>query len=47
MMFLQLVWVTLMVPETKGVPLEEMQERLAGKAILPNTAPGLASSKTL
>jgi MFS family permease len=30
MMVLQLVWVKLMVPETKGVPLEELEERLAG-----------------
>ena len=28
MMVLQLVWVTVMVPETKGVPLEQMQLRL-------------------
>jgi MFS transporter, SP family, arabinose:H+ symporter len=28
MMCLQLLWVRLMVPETKNVPLEEMQERL-------------------
>jgi sugar porter (SP) family MFS transporter len=28
MMVLQLAWVALMVPETKGVPLEEMQNRL-------------------
>ena len=28
MMVLQLVWVKLMVPETKGVPLEEIQHRL-------------------
>lgn len=28
MMAVQLVWVTLMVPETKGVPLEEMQKKL-------------------
>ncbi|NQU25496.1 MAG: sugar porter family MFS transporter [Candidatus Nealsonbacteria bacterium] len=28
MMCLQLVWVKLMVPETKGVPLEEMQKEL-------------------
>jgi len=28
MMAIQLVWVALMVPETKGVPLEEMQKRL-------------------
>jgi SP family arabinose:H+ symporter-like MFS transporter len=29
MMVLQLFWVKLMVPETKGVPLEQIQERLA------------------
>ena len=28
MMVLQLVWVKTMVPETKGVPLEQMQKRL-------------------
>jgi MFS family permease len=28
MMVLQLVWVKLMVPETKGVPLEQIQNRL-------------------
>ncbi len=28
MMALQLVWVLTMVPETKGVPLEEIQRRL-------------------
>jgi MFS family permease len=28
MMVLQLVWVKTMVPETKGVPLEQMQQRL-------------------
>ena len=28
MMVLQLLWVKTMVPETKGVPLEEMQKRL-------------------
>ena len=28
MMFLQLVWVKLMVPETKGITLEEMQAKL-------------------
>ncbi len=28
MMVLQLLWVKFMVPETKGVPLEEMQRRL-------------------
>jgi sugar porter (SP) family MFS transporter len=29
MMVLQLVWVIVMVPETKGVPLEQIQKRLA------------------
>ena len=28
MMVLQLLWVKLMVPETRGVPLEQMQKRL-------------------
>jgi MFS family permease len=28
MMVLQLIWVATMVPETKGVPLEQMQKRL-------------------
>jgi hypothetical protein len=28
MMVLHLLWVLFMVPETKGVPLEEMQKRL-------------------
>ena len=28
MMVLQLLWVILMVPETKGVPLEEMEKKL-------------------
>lgn len=28
MMVLQLIWVRTMVPETRGIPLEEMQERL-------------------
>ncbi len=28
MMVLQLLWVKVMVPETKGVPLEEMQKTL-------------------
>ncbi len=32
MMVLQLIWVKLMVPETKGVPLEELERRLTGSA---------------
>ena len=28
MMVLQLVWVAFMVPETKGVPLEDIERRL-------------------
>jgi len=32
MMVLQLAWVTFMVPETKGVPLEQIQQRLTGAA---------------
>jgi sugar porter (SP) family MFS transporter len=32
MMVLQLAWVKLMVPETKGVPLEELERRLTGQA---------------
>lgn len=35
MMVLQLIWVKTMVPETKGVPLEQMQKRLG---IAPETA---------
>lgn len=31
MMILQLIWVVLFVPETKGVSLEEMQRQLGGK----------------
>jgi sugar porter (SP) family MFS transporter len=31
MMVLQLLWVIFMVPETKGVPLEQIQERLTGE----------------
>lgn len=30
MMVLQLIWVKTLVPETKGVPLEDMQRRLSG-----------------
>ena len=32
MMVLELVWVLTMVPETKGVPLEELERRLTGGA---------------
>jgi sugar porter (SP) family MFS transporter len=32
MMVLQLVWVMFMMPETRGVPLEQIQERLTGTA---------------
>ena len=32
MMVLQLIWVKTMVPETKGIPLEEMQKRLGIEA---------------
>jgi hypothetical protein len=28
MMVLELIWIKTMVPETKGVPLEQMQEKL-------------------
>lgn len=41
MMVLQLVWVKWMVPETKGVPLEEMQRRLGIEAE-PRTTAGRA-----
>lgn len=30
MMVLQLIWVIFMVPETKGIPLESLEEKLAG-----------------
>jgi hypothetical protein len=32
MMVLQLIWVKMMVPETKGVPLEELQRQLGVEA---------------
>lgn len=45
MMVLQLIWVKYMVPETKGVPLEEIERRLMGaSAQEPGFAP--ASSTT-
>jgi sugar porter (SP) family MFS transporter len=31
MMIMQLIWVVLFVPETKGIPLEEMQRQFEGK----------------
>ncbi len=44
MMMLQLVWVKLKVPETKGVPLEEIEHRLTGtrtpKAVIAATTAG-------
>jgi sugar porter (SP) family MFS transporter len=36
MMVLQLVWVITMVPETKGVPLEELQRQLIGEETAEN-----------
>ena len=33
MMVLQLIWVKTMVPETKGVPLEEIENRLTGRRV--------------
>jgi len=43
MMMLQLVWVKLMVPETKGVPLEEIEHRLTGTRS-PNAVTAAAAS---
>jgi hypothetical protein len=31
MMILQLIWVCIMVPETKGISLEQMEEKLGKK----------------
>jgi hypothetical protein len=39
MMVLQLIWVKTMVPETKGVPLEEMQRKL-GIELTPEVGAG-------
>lgn len=44
MMVLQLIWVKTMVPETKGVPLEEMQQRLLGEDV-PAGAPAVSQSQ--
>jgi MFS transporter, SP family, arabinose:H+ symporter len=40
MMVLQLAWVSFMVPETKGAPLEQIQQRLTGAA--PRSTPTYA-----
>jgi sugar porter (SP) family MFS transporter len=40
MMTIQLVWVVLMVPETKGVPLEEIQRRLGLTAAIARDSRG-------
>jgi sugar porter (SP) family MFS transporter len=45
MMVLQLIWVSTMVPETKGVPLEQIQERLIGSRAPAPSAAGLATTK--
>ncbi|RYD72701.1 MAG: MFS transporter, partial [Verrucomicrobiaceae bacterium] len=39
MMVLQLIWVKTMVPETKGVPLEEIQKQLGVEDALPVSEP--------
>lgn len=41
MMFLQLVWVRTMVPETKGITLEEMQTKLGIEPDAPINQPGV------
>jgi SP family arabinose:H+ symporter-like MFS transporter len=47
MMMLELIWIKTMVPETKGVPLEQMQERLGITLDDPTEAPpaGEASNR--
>jgi len=44
MMVLQLIWVKTMVPETKGVPLEQMQSKL-GIDSEPEPMPPLAQGQ--
>ena len=44
MMVLQLLWVKFMVPETKGVPLEEIQQRLTGSPLSGHVSPGAVSA---
>ena len=48
MMVLELIWIKTMVPETKGVPLEQMQEKLGITLADPTEAPpaGEASNRT-
>ena len=38
MMVLQLVWVKVMVPETKGVPLEDIRHKLGVSSVPPQVA---------
>ncbi|MFO1498303.1 MAG: sugar porter family MFS transporter [Verrucomicrobiota bacterium] len=45
MMVLQLVWVRLMVPETKGVPLEEIERHLIGIEPPTGSAPVAAAGR--
>jgi sugar porter (SP) family MFS transporter len=45
MMVLQLIWVKIMVPETKGVPLEEIEHQLTG-ARIPHAATAATSRTT-
>ena len=44
MMVLQLIWVKLMVPESKGVPLEEIEHRLTGTTSPHSLSHGIAPS---
>ncbi len=45
MMVLQLIWVKTMVPETKGVPLEQMQKRLGIAPLESRTRGGLRAGQ--